>query len=148
MANTKRIRLWVNALRSRRYKQGYGNLKYKAGKQGIRYCCLGVACDVFRRTTGRGKWARCCVDYGGADVELKTWLFSGAGTFLPTQVMTWYGLDADPLLDLDLALGATYYNDAYRETFAQIADRIEDLYLVQKPCDSAVITTRARGAKR
>lgn len=36
---------WVNALRSRKYKQGEGSLLFVSqGKP--RYCCLGVVCDV------------------------------------------------------------------------------------------------------
>lgn len=34
---------WIEALRSGKYKQGKGFLKYKNT-----YCCLGVACEIFK----------------------------------------------------------------------------------------------------
>ena len=41
----------INALRSGEYKQAQGVLK-----QNDRFCCLGVACDVYRKITGEGEW--------------------------------------------------------------------------------------------
>lgn len=38
----KDIKKWVKALRSGKYKQGYGLLETDAG-----HCCLGVACRIF-----------------------------------------------------------------------------------------------------
>lgn len=37
---------WINRLRSGKYKQGAGYLKYFADDGECSYCCLGVACDV------------------------------------------------------------------------------------------------------
>ena len=45
------LRRWVEALRSGEYKQGTGRLR-----SGDEYCCLGVACDVYRLTTKKGRW--------------------------------------------------------------------------------------------
>lgn len=39
---------WLEALRSGRYQQGRGWLKFKDG-DGERYCCLGVLCEVAGR---------------------------------------------------------------------------------------------------
>lgn len=39
---------WVAALRSGEYRQGRGCLMSAEG-----YCCLGVACDVYEKETGR-----------------------------------------------------------------------------------------------
>lgn len=36
---------WVAALRSGKYEQGVGGLKYQT-KSGALWCCLGVGCDV------------------------------------------------------------------------------------------------------
>ena len=42
------IRQWVEALRSGEYKQGNGNLCAEGETPNEpRYCCLGVACDIF-----------------------------------------------------------------------------------------------------
>lgn len=46
------------ALKSERYKQGTGALNTTdQGNYG--FCCLGVACDVFRTLTGKGEWKEC-----------------------------------------------------------------------------------------
>jgi hypothetical protein len=47
----RRIRLWASALRSGRYQQATGALRKDDG-----FCCLGVACEVYRLETGRGEW--------------------------------------------------------------------------------------------
>src|ERR1700723_2651819 len=46
--NVKFIRKWVEALRSRKYKQGQGKLRTKRETRDSvdRFCCLGVACDI------------------------------------------------------------------------------------------------------
>lgn len=38
---------WVKALRSGKFKQGFGKLKQDEG-DAIKYCCLGVAIEVFK----------------------------------------------------------------------------------------------------
>ena len=45
------LRKWVEALRSGDYKQAEGALS-----RGDSYCCLGVACDIYRKSAKRGKW--------------------------------------------------------------------------------------------
>ena len=37
---------WLDALESGKYKQGTKNLKYKLLKGTIKYCCLGVGCEL------------------------------------------------------------------------------------------------------
>ena len=44
---------WVDALRSGGYAQGIGSLKFDG-----KFCCLGVACDLFMKSEGRGVWDR------------------------------------------------------------------------------------------
>lgn len=48
----ERIQKWVNALRSGNYKQGTKVLKTQDNK----FCCLGVACDIYSKETGEGEW--------------------------------------------------------------------------------------------
>lgn len=43
---------WVTALRSGKYEQGTGQLR--DGNDA--YCCLGVACELFRQMYGKGEW--------------------------------------------------------------------------------------------
>lgn len=40
--NKKSIKVWCEALRSGKYRQGIGSLQSEEG-----YCCLGVACYIF-----------------------------------------------------------------------------------------------------
>lgn len=42
---------WVEALRSGRFKQGMGSLAHESEGQTL-YCCLGVACEVYRENGG------------------------------------------------------------------------------------------------
>lgn len=49
---TEPEKLLVEALRSGRFRQGRGALRPTEET----YCCLGVACEVFKEATGRGSW--------------------------------------------------------------------------------------------
>lgn len=51
MALNTNAQKWVEALRSGEYTQTRGQLKDYS-----RFCCLGVACDLFMKETGRGYW--------------------------------------------------------------------------------------------
>ena len=42
---------WVTALRSGEYPQALGRLRSDDA-----YCCLGVACELFRQMYGEGEW--------------------------------------------------------------------------------------------
>lgn len=44
MKRKELIEKWADALESGEYKQTQGQLRY--GKHSIRYCCLGVVCDL------------------------------------------------------------------------------------------------------
>lgn len=44
---------WVDALESGEFEQCQYSLK-----KGDSYCCLGVACEIYRRETGKGKWEK------------------------------------------------------------------------------------------
>lgn len=46
------VKLWVTALRSGEYDQAKGSLRNSRG-----YCCLGVACDIYMKTIGKGEWS-------------------------------------------------------------------------------------------
>lgn len=111
-----RIRLWVKALESGKYRQGRESLVHRG-----RYCCLGVACDVFRKKTKQGQWI-----YPNGRREPGT--FMGKETLPPSEVMRWYGLDKlDPTLHDYLT--ATECNDMLLESFNQIANRLKVRYL-------------------
>lgn len=99
--------LWVNGLRSDRFRQGKGALQVNT-QDGPKHCCLGVLCML-------------AIEAGIAvSTEMR-----GSGV-LPTSVMEWAGLDTrDPYIE-----GATLaeHNDGIsvrRHDFNEIADLIE-----------------------
>ena len=114
----KRIKLLVEALRSGEYKQARDALRV-----GNRYCCLGVACDVYRKETGSGEWIRS--KYGP---RFMSFLDEVAG--MPSAVAGWYGLTGNPVL-VSLNTSAVNANDTGR-TFTEIADAFEKDYLKSK----------------
>lgn len=113
--NKKNVRAWVAALRSGKYKQGQGCLR-----NAMAYCCLGVACDTFRKADGSGKWS-----HGAFLLEGNAY-----NNFLPKPVAKWLGINnSDPYLGMNRA---TVLNDRQKRTFDQIADAIEAEFLKPK----------------
>ena len=53
------VQQWIDALRSKKYAQGNLFLHSKDGS----FCVLGVACDVFKDTTGVGAWVEDSEDH-------------------------------------------------------------------------------------
>lgn len=110
-------KLWIEALRSGKFKQGQGWLRQRFSS-GYRHCCLGVLCEVFNAETGQGEWKE----------SSTTWLpfkvgDSESAAVVPAPVVEWAGLtDANP------RLGRTKHAAALNDTgrdFDYIADRIE-----------------------
>lgn len=114
-ANTERVQLWIDALRSGEYKQ----IKSQLGKDGVGYCCLGVACEV---AIQNGLAIERTVNSRG-DID-----FDEGGCELTSTVMEWYGFDNECVeLEDKTAMGL---NDTYEYTFSQIADEVERVYHV------------------
>ena len=97
---------WVEALRSGKYQQGQGTLKY-----GESFCCLGVLCDLHAKETG--------VDWE-YDPRRNAQKYLGNTGVPPVKVHSWAGIrhKANEVL--------TNLNDARGYTFEQIADWIEE----------------------
>ena len=72
---------WLKALRSGDFGQTKVRLR-EPGKDNM--CCLGVACEVYRRETGKGSW----ID---GEFEDSTGLLSQ--TSLPAGVQDWLGVE-------------------------------------------------------
>jgi len=73
-------KLWVDALRSGKYKQGKFALR-----RGDRFCCLGVACQL-------------AVEAGVIPEPVQTshddeWVYGGKFTVLPKKVYQWLDID-------------------------------------------------------
>lgn len=86
---------WLTALRSGNYRQATGYLRrlkpYKTS-QPEGFCCLGVVCDIYHKTTGNGRWQD-PHEYGSALVIGGE--FIPDKTDLPPAVREWSGLTDD-----------------------------------------------------
>ena len=105
---SKNATKWVEALRSGKFKQTKGILKYQDA-----FCGLGVACEVYRKTRKKGfiTW----VNYT---------ILGSAGT-LPLQVQKWLGLKNEyARTDKGTIQSVTALNDN-GASFSKIADFIE-----------------------
>ena len=105
---TNSAKLWVKALRSGKYKQGYKQLKTVSTK-GDRHCCLGVLCELAVQK-------KVISSYDPDD------------DFPPIQVCCWSDMSSFdgvlmPCGDPDESLAA--YNDSGKYSFRKIATIIE-----------------------
>lgn len=109
---------WLEALRSGEHQKGISRLR-----QGGKYCCLGVLCDLAAQA-GHGRWrfADSFDDFVDGDEVVST--------ALPDSVVEWAGLDERsprvdgiPLVDLN---DGSAYRPVRPHTFAEIADLIEE----------------------
>lgn len=106
--------LWIEALRSGKYRQGIGNLNYKN-----QFCCLGVLCEV--------------AIANGLNVEVELpentsmMKYDGAKTILPSTVQQWAGMRTDGgRRDLENKIPSLWeLNDNLGYTFNAIANVIE-----------------------
>ena len=121
------MRIWVKALRSRRYRQGRSVL-HKTQDHGQTFCCLGVLCDLAHRM-GAVRRSPLRMAFGWDKVAYGK---NGDTTELPLEVKEWAGMKS--------TIGKFHFpskpgvpknlmsqNDDGR-TFTQIADSIEEHY--------------------
>lgn len=80
MSTEDHVKLWIDDLLSGKFSQARGRLRRNDS-----YCCLGVACERFRRETGQGYWAN---DEFVLNDGIST-------TGLPFEVIDWYGLNPE-----------------------------------------------------
>jgi len=115
--NRENIQKWINALRSGEFQWGRSQLR-----RGDGYCCLGVACEIYRREHPETSWVDDFFDAVGESRE----------TCLPTKVSEWLGVigpDVTLYLDDGRRTTATYCNDDLKLSFDEIANAIESTYL-------------------
>lgn len=113
--NAKR---WVAALRSGEYKQVCSYLRTSDG-----FCCMGVACDIYAKETGRGKWEP-RNDWQEFQLDSDE-LALTSETELPHQVRRWLGLQE---------CGGKYVNPAHPTTlWYLISDNDGDPFVDSHP---------------
>ncbi len=112
-----RVRLFVDALRSGEYTQGFGTLTWDG-----RDCCLGVAVKV----AIHNGLSTVVEDEDDGRVS-----YDGEIAVLPLAVRQWYGFsDNNPeLSNGEITFSATTWNDDGCANFYEIADMFERGYL-------------------
>ena len=121
MPNKARINKWVNALRSGKYKQGRNALRPKENG----FCCLGVACDLYEKESGKSFWVRNKDFFGKPDEEVKyAFVTQGSTSNLPKQVARWLGISTKQNTLIRM-------NDDQRKSFKEIANELEKRYLTK-----------------
>jgi len=118
----ERIALWTAALRSGKYEQGKGYLHTLGDPD--KFCCLGVACQVYQAQVGG---LSICEFPGGVT-------YDGCDHILPLKVADWFGLSTAGGSYGSEQLGSLWkLNDGvmwadeliHPQTFVQIADVID-----------------------
>jgi hypothetical protein len=111
--NAKR---WIKALRSRKYKQGYG-LLHRVDEMGNHlFCCLGVACELYNESVAPEHRLKVASDGG------RYFRYNEQRSTLPGEVVKWLGLSD--------STGTYFVSSLIAENdrltpFASIADIIE-----------------------
>ena len=105
------IDLWLQALRSGKYTQTFRCLADDAG-----YCCLGVACELYRDTFGSHILKKETI---GSMIY-----YSGEEAVLPLRVQKWLGLTSNNG-DFDRGKKSLSQQNDNGRTFPEIADIIE-----------------------
>jgi hypothetical protein len=105
----------ADALKSGKYKQTRGRLRTVKTK---RFCCLGLACELFIKDTKKLSWN----SYGA--IGGYSW-----SALPPSEVRKYYGWKShDPVLEIgDYITTATRHNDDSKLSFAEIAEGFENL---------------------
>lgn len=122
--NKSRIKLWIKALRSGKFRRATGKLRGR----GNRRCCLGVGCDVFAKATGRGRWQN---EKSHAPFVVGN---ESSSSVLPVPVYLWFGLsDSNPYIydepSSGLVSDAARCNDDLRFSIKKIAASIQRKFI-------------------
>lgn len=122
----KNAKAWVEALRSGEYSQGTAKLSDKhysvfGQEYEIRHCCLGVACQLYKKTHPEFK---AVVDEDG------TYRYGTMGEryYLPIEVMKWLNVrDQNGMFSIETGEteSLSSMNDS-GSTFEEIANKLEE----------------------
>jgi|SRR5579864_7439254 len=95
-------KLWIDALRSDRYKQGTGYLAstYESNDDCFKFCCMGVACEIYMENGGKLQveerqflGTACNYKYRIYGIgPYNCYNYDASPTVLPDVVRSWLGL--------------------------------------------------------
>lgn len=127
--NRGNMRKFIEALECGQYEQGSGRLR-----QGDRFCCLGVACDLAMKNGVEMKIRKDApaVSCGNPQCtacgdEGQTWVYEYDMGYLPVAVQEWLGIDTqNPILS---GCTATWWNDHEKASFTSIGQLFRHEYL-------------------
>lgn len=107
---------WLKALRSGKYKQGKNALATVNRLGNVKYCCLGVLCDLYLKEK-KEKW--------GSGLEEQLLNIGKETALLPSKVMKWAGLkDYNPRIKDGYTTLSGMNDSGY--SFKQIAEEIDE----------------------
>lgn len=109
MTEKKPIQMWIEALRSGKFKQGFRNLR-----SGDEYCCMGVACELAMENG---------VKIDRQEISSGRWIYDRFAGCWPVSVEDW--LSVGPISTNVLV----NMNDNQVKSFNEIADYLEKLYV-------------------
>jgi hypothetical protein len=119
MANKENMLKFVEALESGEFKQTKGVLR-----KDDCHCALGVACELYARSTGKAKWGK---DDDNSTYEFKTDHWSLSYTVPPViwKFLGLSGFEVDEIVEM---------NDGKEDqkTFSEIAKVLRDKYLTEE----------------
>ena len=91
------MKKWVKALRSGKFKQGTGTLKQYNSKGQVKYCCLGVLCELYNQEMKKKKKKTLPEKTKNNNSCFTDWhkhtVFGDKGFDLPKEVMKWSGIE-------------------------------------------------------
>lgn len=132
--NKGNMRLWVAALRSKKFKQVKGNLKRinLITNEVIGHCCLGVVCEL---AIEAGVVIHSVTAPHGEGAESAAVVFSGSTGYLPSPALTWLGFEGSKQGDIVISsasngdpITAVTANDNLGWDFERIASEAEKYY--------------------
>ena len=109
--NTKNVRKWIKALRSKNYEQGQSKLIIISEDGNYSFCFLGVACDLYDKIEGMCSKTKKKILDGHYDADCEG--------YMPKSVVNWLKLTMDERNEL------VGMNDIYNKSFKQIAAYLE-----------------------
>lgn len=131
------VKLWLAALRSGEYDQQQAVLN-----NGFGYCCLGVACDVYRKQTGKGNWIDTTDSRGGFTFDtgdVYNDVYINVENIESISVRDFFGFDDSNGFDIPpfylggkgttMHIRLTEVNDELGMSFEEIADLVEKYIL-------------------